>query len=590
MSFFRRLNPGIRRSQVITTFGPGSIIDLQHTSAMIAGLGFWPDDSPVIHEPALEKFLQVSEFRTPATGRGDDVPAVIFPEWYVCPQCYRLAPYRFYTMAGTHRRGSPLRCPGCSRRVYPARLIVACRHGHIDDFPWVEWVHTRIGNPVCRRPMLYLRPLGFTSALADLFLKCEACGASTTMAGATQTSNLSFLGCTGRRPWLMDNISCQAEVVPLQRGASNVYFGVHASTISIPPWSRSIFRKLDRHWNYLRGIHDDNVLRVLLETMEIPQRMGLGLDETIQAIRQRQAYERGEAVGLNETGLRYNECMALHHGTSEPDSDAEFTATPTHIDSRLQPFFQRVVLVERLREVRVLLGFNRVEPPDPGSRMATTLSPLAIPRPDWLPAVEVRGEGIYLQLDESRLEGWSINPAVARRAAILNTTYLGMCERRGWQPERQITPRFLLAHSLAHALIRQLSLESGYASASLRERLYIFEPEPDLGRSGVAGILIYTATPDSEGSLGGLVRQGQPDRLADTVLSAIEEASWCSSDPLCIESLGQGLDATSLAACHACLLTSETSCEQFNRFLDRAMLTGTLENPAVGYCGQLLEN
>ena len=164
---------------------------------------------------------------------------------------------------------------------------------------------------------------------------------------------------------------------------------------------------------------------------------------------------------------------------------------------------------------------------------------------------------------------------------------MSICERRDWHVSRMITPRFLLTHSLAHALIRQLSLDSGYASASIRERLYIAEPDPANGIEGVTGLLLYTSTPDSEGSLRGLVRLGKTDRFAETLHGAIQSATWCSSDPLCMESTGQGPDATNMAACHACMLLPETCCEEYNRFLDRAMLVGTLQAQEAGYFHRL---
>ncbi len=165
-----------------------------------------------------------------------------------------------------------------------------------------------------------------------------------------------------------------------------------------------------------------------------------------------------------------------------------------------------------------------------------------------------------------------------------------MCLRRSWQVSRRITPGFVLTHSFSHALMRQLSLESGYSSAAIRERLYVFGPQEGQDEYPARyGVLIYTSSADSEGSLGGLMRQGQPDRLYPSVLAAIADASWCSSDPLCIESEAQGADGMNLAACHACLLLSETSCEEFNRLLDRALLTGTPGHPAIGYFNELLD-
>ena len=112
----------------------------------------------------------------------------------------------------------------------------------------------------------------------------------------------------------------------------------------------------------------------------------------------------------------------------------------------------------------------------------------------------------------------------------------------------------------------ELSLDAGYPVASLRERVYSGE--------GQSGILVYTASADSAGSLGGLSAQSQPDRIWAVVQNAIRRARWCSSDPVCIESTGSGADALNLAACHACVLLPETSCERMNHVLDRATLVG----------------
>lgn len=591
-TYGRKGKRGLRRSQAITTFGPGAIVDLPEASIMVAGLPFWPDSAVRIHEPNLEKLLNVEEFRMPPTDGADAIPAVLFPEWYVCPLCHRLAPYDVFNASGTHRPGTHLKCPSCRKSVYPARLIVACPRGHIDDFPWLEWTHRDYDLSACHRPQLFLYARGFTSALADIKVECRSCGAETHLGGATRREKLEgLITCSGRRPWLNDHESCGGPVYPLQRGASNVFFSVQGSAISIPPWSQSMFARLDTWWNVLGNPGTpEHILRQLVPTLDLPRTLGLTLDDVMALIMQRRAFAHGGDEAFTEEKLRYDEVQAIRRGTTEYDPDSEFMATPAPLSDTLQPYFSDVVLLERLREVRAIRGFTRIEAPDPASRLQVKIAPIAHSPAHWLPAVEMRGEGIYLQLNEQRLLNWIVeNDEVSARAGMLNQAYLAMCAQRGWEPSRPVTPRFLLVHSLAHALIRQLAIESGYASASLRERLYVFEPDDQEARPGVAGLLVYTSTPDSEGSLGGLVRQGEKERLAATISSAIEDASWCSSDPLCIESEGQGPDAVNLAACHACLLASETSCEEFNRFLDRALLTGTLDDPAVGYFHGLLE-
>jgi hypothetical protein len=151
------------------------------------------------------------------------------------------------------------------------------------------------------------------------------------------------------------------------------------------------------------------------------------------------------------------------------------------------------------------------------------------------------------------------------------------------QRQRGIIPRFVLLHTLAHLLINQLSFDCGYGSSSLRERIYCDEQHEDRPMNG---ILIYTASGDSEGTMGGLVRQGLPGRLENTVIRALRTSSWCSADPICMESRGQGPDSCNLAACHCCGLLPETSCEEGNRLLDRATVVGTPEDGSLGLFGE----
>jgi hypothetical protein len=598
----RERNQGLRRSQAVSTFGPGAVVDLRHISVMMGGQDFWPENAVEIHEPNLERLLHVEAFRMPSVTGDQDLPAIVYPEWLVCPKCNRLARYWYFTQGEPVETGQPIRCPRCHVRVYPARLITACEHGHADEFPWEIWVHLGRGNVTadpepgthtenaCRRPELYLEARGFTSALADIEVWCRQCGNSRNLGGATQPENLGFLECRGKRPWLRDEVQCGAPVYPVQRGASNVYFPVQASSISIPPWSERLYAQLDRHWGLLRNIGSVGTLEALIKDNRLDEVLNMSVADVVRAVQYRRMEETREDENLTERDLRFQECQALRRGTGEGNPQTEFRATMARVPSTLAGLISRVMLVERLREVRALLGFTRVSPPDPSSRLEATLTPIAQQRMNWLPGIEVRGEGVYLELDEEAVTAWSMRVAVQGRAARLQRSYERMCHARNWHATRRITPRLILTHSLAHLLIRQLGLASGYSSAALRERLYVFDPEDETGYpTGLAGLLIYTSTPDSEGSLGGLVRQGQPQRLEETVLSALQEAAWCSSDPLCIESEGQGRDALNLAACHACMLVSETSCEEFNVFLDRGLLTGTLDAPDVGFFADLLE-
>lgn len=584
----------LRRSQAVTTFGPGSIVDLREESVLIAGTDLWPRKKLVeVHEPNLEKLLGVKGFRMPSVTEGfvrkgdGDLPVMIFPRWLVCSGCNRLQDYTHFT--GLFHRGGPIRCPNCGKRVYPARLILACRKGHIDDFPWEWWVHR---GESCDNPALKLRSQGKTATLGDLIVSCTNCDKWRSLSGATHPENFENYPCSGNQPWIKRQNDCDEKVVPLQRGASNVYFPALISSISIPPWSSSMNMALNADWDMLARTYEKRGevgLEITIESLGLHEELGMSLNDVVKAALTRIIGDNQDDSKITERDLRFGECQALR--SELDDEGGEFRNRAAEVSPILKPFLSKVMRVERLREVRALRGFTRVDAPDPSGESDVRMAHLSARPLPWRPAIEVRGEGIYLELDEKAVLSWSTRPVVAERAGRLHATYLDMCERRGWEAERRITPRLVLVHSLSHALIRQLSLDSGYSSASIRERLYVFEPdEMGEGSTGIAGVLLYTSTVDSEGSLGGLVRQGLKDRFASTFLAALNEAVWCSSDPLCIESEGQGQGAMNLAACHACLLVSETSCEEYNRLLDRATLVGTPQNPAAGFFSRLLEN
>jgi hypothetical protein len=261
----------------------------------------------------------------------------------------------------------------------------------------------------------------------------------------------------------------------------------------------------------------------------------------------------------------------------------------TDYDEIVSRYFEHVSLLDTLRETRVLKGFSRLYArngsPDEHRRLLWRSAPHAEGN-RWLPATMVYGEGIFLRFRGERLTEWE-NQYVdihRERLNVVSENMANLAHRRGVEPESS-HPRRVMIHTFAHLLINQLIFDSGYGSSSLRERLYF--REPTASDPGMAGVLIYTAAGDSEGSMGGLVRMGDPKRLEGAIRRALENAMWCSSDPVCIESHGQGPDSCNLAACHSCCLLPETSCEEQNRLLDRGTVVGTLTNPDCGYFSSL---
>jgi len=281
--------------------------------------------------------------------------------------------------------------------------------------------------------------------------------------------------------------------------------------------------------------------------------------------------------GASDEDLRVDEYKQLC--TEFPltnDEKAEFEIRIERVPPEVSPWIRRLVRVLRLREVRALRAFTRVRSPDPETPdFQPTWASLSVSKTDWLPGIEVRGEGIFVELNPARVAAWS--PKLESRAKAIEEAWLADWERRhpGVAAPRDVTPKTLLVHSLAHAVIRELSIECGYSAASLRERLYVH------GES--CGFLVYTAAPDSDGTLGGLARQGRAERFVSVLAGSLASQRWCASDPLCIADRHSFSEGATGAACHSCLLVSETSCEEFNRLLDRQALVGAPDDASVGY-------
>ena len=583
----------VRRTQMITTYGVGSLVALGDRSFIVSGLDSWGlSHAEKIYEPVLQRWLNVSEFKMPPAASppaGDGVRVRLFPEWYSCKECRALQPFRYF--------GSPFGksvCGECGVPLTPSRFVVACTNGHLDDFPYFDWVHREASPDHSSEHRLKMHSTGESASLRSIIIECS-CGADASMEGAFRKNALAEIKvkCRGRRPWLgrkFQEEGCTERPRTLQRGSSAAWFPVPRSALSIPPWSQSIQKVLNEHMDALKKYGDDEKpLRNELE--RISGKTIFSVDQLIDAykVRQKLADEEtdGEGVGLDASSrLRHKEYEQLVVGTSEVSRDDDFECEPAELAPEARDRgLAKVMLVKRLREVRALQSFTRIEMPDPAA--PARLSELSGEPLDWLPAIQVMGEGVFLTLDEDRLRSWESMNGPRERARLINQRHSVLLRKKarstGKKPaEEELTSpidgRFVLLHTLAHALINEWSLACGYPAASLRERIYCSH-----GPDEMAGILIYTASSDSAGSLGGVVNQGTPARLRDSLASALDRISWCSQDPPCMESEASGTDSLNLAACYACVLLPETSCETNNSFLDRALLIGTPDAPEIGF-------
>lgn len=593
----------LRPSQLLFSFGVGAIVDLPHLSAMVMGLEDWPVAyADKISEERLLAAVratvgnQVQDLRQPplppasnAPTRGTDsgaligVPVGVFPQWMRCPYCDLLAPVtegvfepRFDPYRPDRARLVHATCrkPGTPPNVVPARFLVACRHGHLDDFPWRDFLHD--GATGCSGTMR-LRKIGASDEAADLILECESCGVpKRSMAQAFSEQGRDTLpSCRGRRPHLRDlEEGCTEKARPILLGASNSWFPITLNALTIPVSSNRLAQLVEEHWPTLQHVATSDILKAFRLAGNLKPFTDVSDEEVMAAITARR--ERPSAAAESAQDLKTPEWEVLA-GRKPQVNTRDF-----HLESRpppagFEPFFEKIVLATRLREVRALIGFTRIESPNEYSDVGDIpeVARAHISRRDlsWVPAAEVRGEGVFLHFREEHLKKWLDDQAVRARAQDFRAAH------QGWRDARNIPDvdacfpgmRYVLLHSFAHALMRQLALHSGYGAASIRERIYASDGSDD--NEPTAGVLLYTAAPDSEGTLGGLVALGEPERLRRILREAIAAARLCASDPLCAEHnpVGDGVTLHG-AACHACMFASETSCERGNKYLDRTLL------------------
>lgn len=600
----------LRPSQVLLTYGIGSLVDLPNLSVIVMGLEDWPiAHSTEIGEERLLRSVQrilgtqVTRLLTPpkapdSVGQSNwfdeshqiGVPVAPFPRWLVCTRCRLLAPigsglfeakvfpYRPHKASYVHNCTTQGRAP----MAVPARFLVACSQGHLDDFPWVQFVHRAATD--CQGP-LYMYELGASGEAADVVVECKKCNVSRRMAEAFGRDNRSQMPpCRGRRPHLRDHDPdpcAEPNVVPILQGASNSWFPVPLSALALPPHTADRLTQLvEDHWTVLEKASAPEVVAAFRAIGQLKEFSKFTDAEIWQGIqKKREGVDDEEA---SPTDLKGPEWQVFSNPTSvQPSRD--FRLRVVDVPTSYAQFFDKIVLAEKLREVRALIGFTRIESPrdfdSPFDLPKDRRAALSRRDPTWIPASETRGEGIFFQFSEQAIQDW-----LGRTKPLAGELFKA---HRQWREPKGLDPntgfpglRFVLLHSFAHALIRQLSIECGYTTASIAERIYSGDPtdgEP------MAGVLIYTSAPDSEGTLGGLCALGTPEKLERHLDQALETAKLCASDPLCSEHRPVNDGTLHAAACHACSFLPETSCERGNKYLDRAVLVKTVEETQFAF-------
>lgn len=626
--------PGeLRRSQLISPFGVGSLYNRQDgSSVVICGLDFWLEglDSEALYkleikDIRLQKQLRVNKlYRPPATLEDSDdlqdqklkfVPVLRFPTWYVCSYCGNLERKKLYQNSrvdcSSQHKG------GFKSQMYQVSYIAMCKDGHLEDFPWNEFVHKN-SNPTCKAKLRLREAL--SGDMQNVIVNCTECKASRKISEVMSNfqfelgrSNLSkmldaanndFL-CGSVKPWLgiskREIGACNNDLYPSFRGAGNVYFPFTESALLIPEGSKRMSDLIARlssprfilPRNKARnGLMNDAVKDILEIAKSESEDFGLPnwieidsyssqeINDALLAILksseevQSNLSEVEEDFDAVRIEFRNQEYRRLRE--SSEDEFLTVTNPDGSYDEIVESNFNQIKLVTSLTETRAFAGFARVstmeKPKTRDLRNLLRLNPIRLgSSQDWLPAIQVKGEGIFLELDSDKIQQWENSEVISERWQ--NFGHSDLVQHNGFD----ISPRFVLIHTLSHLILKELTFFCGYTQAALRERIY-----SSVGDSRMCGFLIYTASGDSEGTLGGLVRMGKPGFLEEVIENALMKATWCSNDPVCMENTTIGGDESTLASCYACTLIPETSCEAFNKYLDRAFVIG---NPKINGLG-----
>lgn len=582
----RKAHGQVRRSQLITTWGPGALLDLPQYAVIVGGLDFWPKEADLetIDEPrlvrGLERITSTTAPRLYAPPAASDDPTAPsrgvgvwrFPQWFVVQE-ERGGEERERSRRLVHRTALDDRGRFERRPVVPTRFVRSCPKGHVDDLDWRYFVHP--GDKECRR-QLWLDERGTSGDLADLAVRCECGKPSRSLYEATQLEMNPLGTCSGARPWLGQRAHepCNLPSRLLIRTAANAYFSQIVSVLSLPNRATAVQEVVDDLWDDLQIVDDLSGLKFLKRKPAVAQKLAkFDDDEVLNAIAQKKTGDEGDR-SLKQVELEAILSAREGFGDDVPiDPIFHARRLPDRIWRRsdLTRDIECVVQLHRLREVLALAGFSRLEPIVPNihgeydsdvERAELSLEPA------WYPAIENRGEGVFIQLRDDAVNEWLRRPAVATRLDQLSAAHDRWVESRKSKREFPGGP-YILLHTLSHLLMQTLSMRCGYPASSIRERIFVEPPGH--------GILLYTASPDADGTLGGLVQQAR--HIESHLSQALQAGSLCSNDPICAQHRpGESMEGRPLhgAACHGCALVAETSCEMRNDYLDRALVVPTL--------------
>jgi len=502
-------------------------------------------------------------------------------------------------------------CRKAESTLAPMPWVMICRNGHMDDLPWPFLAHRDKRSQKQRtcqdRTQLFFWPADAKNPRSRIV--CKACGADLDLQALRAKEFLNGISCRGKQPWVRSEEECNARadsgsLVVAGIGDHFVHYPKVESALDIPPESRldprdDIGRRLREHadWRQLQELllaHGAANPVVLNQVNTIARSIGVPPDAVWTQLEPTQkpsaSPREPESLLAQSHILRADEYKAFLKQVTDyreyerfitiPKTDAwnaclrqsELKPRAKHIGSRIA----RLVAAPRLREVRAFQGFTRV---DPLGTADVRLVPADLAGTSaWLPVAEFFGEGLFFVLDSGKLTRWQQMPSVHARTDLVRKRYEASIWSQRLGISEQTLPQFIVIHTLAHLMIREMAFECGYPAASLRERLYVTE-----GDGAMTGALVYLAASEPGGSLGGLAELAEPDRFLRLLLRSVEAAQWCALDPVCGEHEGRGEPPLNRAACHACCLLPETSCECGNLLLDRTLVASSTGAEMTGF-------
>ena len=603
------IEPQIRPSQVTRTFGPGSIYDNEQDSVVVMGLDYWdPHKFKTIQDPVLimslaNKFPNVHDLVSTSSYDDPEKPGTIpirsFPRWGFCPVCKKLVDGRNgKTGKGMVCNSTNSKCAKAEKDdgkmrpyTFPVRFVAACKNGHLDEFPWYSWVHRKgRGEKECNPAdaEMYIRDDAKSLSLTAKTVECTNCGRSEKLSLALAENGLlsaGIFGCTKERPWLKTRDSkCvdretgeDVQMRGIFKGATNMYFPLVRSAVTIPPFSDELSElvttKNDEIETAINSAKNDRELQLVMNVATQPWGIknddGTGGRWTVKEVLDKRQ-KIIDFQNRENRDIHRIEFEQLNSG--ENFDDVEFSTMNVDVaesKAKFAKYLDRLVLVEKCRVVSALIGFTRMEAMESGS---AGLASLGSANYEWLPVVENRGEGIFISFNNDMMNSWYMgNERLVERMDAISI-YQGQ-PALGKKKDAHHTPKYVFLHTLSHAIMKSLGRQAGYSMASLTERIYCDDE--------MAGIFIFTASPSSDGALGGLTEIGRQNadgtsNIWSLLEDAVDYSSNCSCDPLCSMQEPEKTQQETGAACHACMLLPETCCERMNFLLDRYMVSHTL--------------